>query len=217
MRVAPPSPTSSPDPLVIDRRRVRARLRALRLAIRPAYARRAALLIAHHAQRAGLLRPGTRVGAYIAMPGEMPTRPLIDAARASACEIYLPRILDLRSRRMQFLRWRPRDVLLRHRYGLSQPERSRSRAIPPRRLDVVFVPLLGVDASGTRIGMGAGFYDRHFAFRLRSSAWRRPRLIGIAYDLQRVDRLERAPWDVPLDGILTESGMHRSRAFTHQR
>ncbi|MGE0811300.1 MAG: 5-formyltetrahydrofolate cyclo-ligase, partial [Immundisolibacter sp.] len=55
---------------------------------------------------------------------------------------------------------------------------------------------------GSRLGMGGGYYDRSFARVLRH-AWRRPRLIGVAFDRQRVAALPGRPWDVPLDGVLT--------------
>jgi 5-formyltetrahydrofolate cyclo-ligase len=56
--------------------------------------------------------------------------------------------------------------------------------------------------------MGAGFYDRALRRRVeRTQPWRRPRLIGVAYAVQQVDRLERQPWDVPLDLVVTERGV----------
>jgi 5-formyltetrahydrofolate cyclo-ligase len=56
--------------------------------------------------------------------------------------------------------------------------------------------------------MGAGFYDRALRPRLdRSQPFRRPRLIGIAYSVQQVERLDPAPWDVALDLVVTEQGV----------
>ena len=64
------------------------------------------------------------------------------------------------------------------------------------------------DARGARLGMGAGFYDRHFSFLLRRGAWRRPRLVGLAYGFQQVSRLPQEPWDVPLWGVVSDAGVH---------
>ena len=50
----------------------------------------------------------------------------------------------------------------------------------------------------------AGLYDRHFAFRRHRRAWRRPLLIGIAFEVQRVPRLSESAHDVQLDGVVTE-------------
>ena len=87
-------------------------------------------------------------------------------------------------------------------------------AISPRWLDLVLVPLVGFDARGTRLGMGAGFYDRHFAFLRHRRTWHRPRLLGLAFDVQRVERLADAAHDVPLWGIVTERGIY-GRAASH--
>ena len=70
------------------------------------------------------------------------------------------------------------------------------------------MPLVGFDARGNRIGMGKGFYDRHFAYRLLLTHMRRPALIGIAFAVQAVAELPTAPHDVPLDAIVTESSLH---------
>jgi 5-formyltetrahydrofolate cyclo-ligase len=83
-------------------------------------------------------------------------------------------------------------------------------------LDLVLVPLVGFDARGNRLGMGGGFYDRHFAFLRNRRAWRRPLLIGIAFDVQRVPRLSDAAHDVPLWGIVTERGIY-GHAAAHAR
>jgi 5-formyltetrahydrofolate cyclo-ligase len=39
--------------------------------------------------------------------------------------------------------------------------------------------------------------------------WRGPKLVGLAYDLQRVPRIESAAHDVPLDAVITETGVIR--------
>jgi 5-formyltetrahydrofolate cyclo-ligase len=73
----------------------------------------------------------------------------------------------------------------------------------------VFMPLVGFDAAGNRIGMGKGFYDRCFAHRIRLRRWRRPLLVGIAYEVQRVSSLQGERHDVPVDVIVTESAVLR--------
>ena len=78
----------------------------------------------------------------------------------------------------------------------------------PRWLDLVLVPLVGFDARGHRLGMGAGLYDRHFAFLRQRRAWRRPLLIGLAFEAQKVVRLAEEAHDVQLDGVVTERGVY---------
>jgi 5-formyltetrahydrofolate cyclo-ligase len=71
----------------------------------------------------------------------------------------------------------------------------------------VLAPLVAFDRSGNRLGMGGGYYDRSFAYLRHRVHWRRPRLIGYAYGFQEVQALERAHWDVPLSGVVTELGL----------
>jgi 5-formyltetrahydrofolate cyclo-ligase len=68
----------------------------------------------------------------------------------------------------------------------------------------VLTPLVAFDAAGHRIGMGGGFYDRTFAFLRTRRAWRKPVLLGLAYEFQRSHNLAPGPFDVPLDGIASD-------------
>ena len=51
---------------------------------------------------------------------------------------------------------------------------------------------------------GRRFYDASLASRSHRAQWRRPVLIGLAHEFQKVDALNVDSWDVPLDGILTD-------------
>ena len=86
-------------------------------------------------------------------------------------------------------------------------EPAAARFLPARWLDIVFVPLVGFDDSGMRLGMGAGYYDRAFGFLRLRRAWRAPLLVGIGYASQEVDRIVSAAHDVPLDLVITELGV----------
>jgi 5-formyltetrahydrofolate cyclo-ligase len=73
----------------------------------------------------------------------------------------------------------------------------------------VFLPLLGFDRQGLRLGSGGGFYDRAFAFRHWRGAWHAPRLVGLAYAFQQVERIAPAEHDVLMDAVVTEEGLIR--------
>lgn len=68
-------------------------------------------------------------------------------------------------------------------------------------LDVLYAPLVGFDRHGSRLGAGGGFYDR--AVAARRSTPPPPWFIGLAFADQEVDCIERADWDVALDGVVT--------------
>ena len=79
---------------------------------------------------------------------------------------------------------------------------------PPQALDLVFAPLVAFTPQGERLGMGGGFYDRTLARRRHFRFWRRPRVFGLALELQKREWLPTEPWDVALDGIATEGGLY---------
>lgn len=162
-------------------------------------ARRICLLI----DKARLLRPGRRIGLYLAMPEELDTTPLLQLAQRRGCVIALPRVTSRRHARMRFFIFD--GTMKRGAYGILEPGgRQGLRAL---ELDIVFMPLVGFDAAGNRLGLGKGFYDRHFARRIALRNWRRPLLAGIAYEVQQVPCLPRARHDVPVDVIVTDSTM----------
>jgi len=189
----------------IERRQLRRELRARRRAIQGMARRLAAHQLAQRVDAARMLRPGMQVGLYLSTAEEIDTTPLLALARTRGCGIALPRVVNLRHDRMRFYEWTGRTG--RGAFGIREPRGQRIRA--STELDVVFLPLVGFDSRGNRIGMGRGFYDRHFAHRLRLSRYRRPLLVGLAYDVQQVSSLPRAAHDVPLDAIVTESSIRR--------
>ena len=65
------------------------------------------------------------------------------------------------------------------------------------------------ETHGNRLGMGGGYYDTSLAYLRTRRLFRKPKLIGVAYDFQRVAMLPSEPWDVPLDAVLTDRGLYR--------
>ncbi|MFM7708012.1 MAG: 5-formyltetrahydrofolate cyclo-ligase [Gammaproteobacteria bacterium] len=185
------------------RRRLRQELRRRRAALPPAERRRAARLVASHLAAAGLLRPGLRIGVYLAVRSEIDLAPFIALARRAGCRLWLPRITDTRHHRMTFV---PADSPLRRGpHGIPEPARGERRSA--QWLQVILVPLVGFDAAGDRLGSGAGYYDRALAFRAGRRRWRGPRLIGVAHSCQRADAIAALPTDVALDAVVTEKGL----------
>ena len=94
------------------------------------------------------------------------------------------------------------------RIGIAEPVASPSARISPSRLDAILMPVVGFDRHGNRLGMGAGYYDRALRhLRDGSRRWRRPRLVGLAFACQEVERIVPSTWDIPLDVVVTERGI----------
>ena len=192
--------------LAASRKRLRSALRAKRRAVTPKARKLLSEQLAHNVDCWLHLRPSWRIALYAALPEELDTTPLIELARQRGCRIYLPRI-DRHSlgRKMQFVEMSTRQRS--NRLGIFEPEGA--RIIGARWLDVVFLPLVGFDSRGVRLGTGGGFYDRAFAFRRWRAVWHTPRLIGLAYSFQQVEHITSAPHDVLMDAVVTEKGVIR--------
>jgi len=71
----------------------------------------------------------------------------------------------------------------------------------------VILPMNGWDPKGYRLGYGAGFFDRTLA-----SLAKRPVVIGVSYELARLDTIYPQEWDIPMDYVVTERGVYRRDA-----
>ena len=150
------------------------------------------------------------IGLYYDGFGELPTQPLLDWCERLGYFPYLPVVGSLGHDDKQ-LRFVPihHSKLLNiptriHRLGMKQNHHR--RLLWARELDVIICPLVAVDLNGNRMGMGGGFYDTTLGKSYRAGA-SRPLKIGWCYDFQVVEQLARQPWDVPLDGLITPSGL----------
>jgi 5-formyltetrahydrofolate cyclo-ligase len=143
-------------------------------------------------QHAGLAEPGRRVLLYDPLPDEIDVTPL--AAICASLLTRTPPEGGLTVHRYDA----PRE---RHPYGFSQPVAT-APEVPLGEVDVVLVPGLAFDRSGTRLGRGAGYYDELLS-RLPSGILR----VGVAPAALVVDRLPRAAHDVPMTHLATEAGV----------
>jgi 5-formyltetrahydrofolate cyclo-ligase len=137
------------------------------------------------------------------MATELDTAPLIQGLLRIGMRLYAPHVG--RGAQMCFLPLGLRPRIRRDALGMKAPLATRPRRAA-RRLDVVILPLLGFDALGNRLGMGAGYYDRMFGFERFGT---RPWLIGYAYPQQQTGLLLAEPWDVKLDAVALISGVRR--------
>ena len=155
------------------------------------------------------------IGLYYDGFGELPTQPLLSWCQRLGYSPYLPVVGSLSrtsngndNKRLRFVpvyHSKLINIPTRiHQLGMKQ---NHSRALLwASELDVIICPLVAVDEHGNRMGMGGGFYDTTLGKIYRSGA-KKPLKIGWCYDFQVVEQLARQPWDVPLDGLITPSGI----------
>jgi 5-formyltetrahydrofolate cyclo-ligase len=95
------------------------------------------------------------------------------------------------------------DALAPSRFGLREPSADATR-VEVTEIAAFVVPGLAFDRSGGRIGWGRGHYDATFA-AASPDALR----VGLAYECQLIEQVEREPHDVALHIIITEVATHR--------
>jgi 5-formyltetrahydrofolate cyclo-ligase len=138
----------------------------------------------------------------------MDPAPLLERSRAMGKRLYLPVLVSPAQGHMLFAPYEPDTALAANRFGIPEPVVTAERWVLPQRLDLVLTPLVAFDTRGNRLGMGGGYYDRTFAFRRHPGHIARPHLLGLAYEMQKTDALVRRAWDVPLDGVVTETAFY---------
>ncbi len=150
-------------------------------------------------------RQAQHVAAYFAVNGEIGLDPVIDDALAAGKQVYLP---NLDQKTLRFSPYFREQKMRINKFRLPEPDVGDEEMLAPAQLDLVLAPLVVFDADRNRIGMGGGFYDRSFAFR-KDPAIDRPVLVGIAHELQKVERITPEDWDVRLDMVVTEQAEYR--------
>jgi 5-formyltetrahydrofolate cyclo-ligase len=201
----------SAAPTLFEKSALRKTLRQVRASVPEGQRRLVGERILRLALRHRLIARGRRIGLYIPKGDELDCLPLLNRALWLGAVCYLPMLPPRRQKKLWFTRLHEGRHWSVNRFGIPEfgLRHARYRAF---WLDTLFLPLLGFDARGYRMGMGGGYYDASLAYLARRRYWRRPRLIGLAFEAQRIERLPEDPWDVPLDGVLTESRFYRFRA-----
>jgi 5-formyltetrahydrofolate cyclo-ligase len=196
---------------MINREQLRTEMRIRRRRLAQPERDACAARLARVAAREPLIRSSRRIALYLPVNGEMDPQPLMDTLWSMGKTIYLPVLANFPARSLWFSAYSPGDPLVCNRFGIPEPERVHDRRIRAAALDLALLPLVAFDALGHRLGMGGGYYDHCFAFLNRRFHWRKPRLMGLAYEFQRLTLIEPEPWDVPLDAIATEQGVYHRR------
>jgi 5-formyltetrahydrofolate cyclo-ligase len=146
-------------------------------------------------------RLAKRIGLYHAINGEIDLASIWDSAPLQGKFCYFPKLQE--DLTLIFLPATPATPFKKNRLGILEPDVNPELALPVSQLDLIIMPLLAFDSQGTRLGMGAGYYDR----TLRDK--KNVVLVGVGYDFQRLAYIEPQPWDVPLDFGITPSLLGR--------
>lgn len=159
----------------------------------------ASLAVAAHGRRGLEVGPGEIVSGFWPIRSEVDIRPLMADLADRGAKLALPVILD--GQTIVFREIERGADLVDTGFGTIGPGEGAAELRPT----LMLVPLAAFDARGHRIGYGAGYYDR--AVAKLAAQGTRPRLVGVAFDLQEIGIVPDEDHDECLDAVLTESGL----------
>lgn len=163
--------------------------------------------------RLPVLARSRRLALYLPVSGELDCTPVISTAWRRGREVFLP---VLAGTELRFAPFAPDSQLHDNRFGIPEPACSADEWRSAREMDVIFAPLVGFDASGYRLGMGGGYYDRTLAFLALRANFRRPHFIGLAYAFQQISAVPHQKHDVQLEAVVTDAGCFSCRSGPQQ-
>lgn len=143
--------------------------------------------------RSELFQQSGSVFAYLNTNHEVQTRPLIEYCLRIGKPVFVP---VTRPHDMFFSRLCDFSDLREGMYGIPEPRNP--IAAEPDENSLFLIPGLGFDRCGTRLGYGAGYYDKYLQCR------RSLHLLGICFNIQRVEKLPAEKTDIQMDSVLTE-------------
>jgi len=141
------------------------------------------------------------VGCYLPMHDEVDTRAIIESAWRANKRVFVPILRN--NQEMLFCEICAETELEQNYYGIWEP--TRGFLVEPQKLDIVITPTVVFDDNRHRIGMGGGYYDRCFSFLRHRKYWFRPKLIGVAFQCQEVEKISPNHWDIRLYRVISDT------------
>lgn len=147
------------------------------------------------------IRNSQLIFVYVSFRSEVATIDLIDALIAMGKTITVP-ITRLKEKRLDAIHLRNPELDLEPGYcGIPEPKKEvcLTRNIPPEKIETILLPGSVFDERGGRFGYGGGYYDR-FLEKVPTAM-----RIGLAFDMQIIEKAPLSEHDELLDLVVTES------------
>ena len=139
------------------------------------------------------------IGSYHPIRGEYDPRPAMDYFEKHGATLAIPEVTK-KDAPLCFRKWWGKAPMKKGAYGIPVPDNTEQVII-----DTALIPMVGFDQQGYRLGYGSGYYDRTLASSNPS-----PLVIGIAFEMFRLDSLHPQAHDIPMDFIITEAGIYQT-------
>jgi len=137
---------------------------------------------------------------YIPLPDEVDTIPLMKDAWRNGKRVAVPYCLP-GGRVIEFYLIESLEGLKSGAYGILEPDPEKHERLDDYTGALCILPGLAYDPDGYRLGYGGGYYDRFLAGDFSGNP-----TVGVCYGVSTVKCLERGPFDLPCDYLITEEG-----------
>ncbi|MDR0287741.1 MAG: 5-formyltetrahydrofolate cyclo-ligase [Clostridiales bacterium] len=127
---------------------------------------------------------------------EPDTLKIIEFLLNSGKNVFLPKIVDYCCKVMSGIKIFSVDELIPGKYGILGP--AGRIAVNPAEIDFILVPGAAFDKNNSRLGRGAGYYDR-FLPQLKPECFK----TGYCFSCQVVDSVPIEPHDVKMDCVVS--------------
>ncbi len=183
-----------------------------------------------------LFKQAQHIACYLSINSEMETKYILEAIWRANKKCYLPILSIAKKGFLHFGKYTKESQLIRNQFNIPEPQCIKGHCDIPSQLDLVIMPLVAFDKHGNRLGTGAGYYDRTFAFKksnnissspfdLESASSRdllvpakdneagiagsSPILCGLAFSSQESEQIDSEDWDVKCNYVLTEQALQK--------
>lgn len=182
----------------MDKKELRKQLKAQRQAFSSEQVERSSQLVCQHILQSEAYKAAKCILGYLAFGKELNIDTVLQQALKEGKQVYVPDIVSATEFKAAELTGF--DSFVYDRYGI------RSMAEPikheePAKLDLVLVPAVAFAKDGSRMGMGAGYYDR---FLLKCPQAHK---LGVGYEELLQEKLPTDEYDLPVDSLVTEVGL----------
>lgn len=182
-----------------NKKELRQRLRESRGSTQERDAQSAA--ISRHILDSDVYAKAKVIAGYAAMPHEADVTEVLKAAFAEGKTVVMP--LCEPAPQMTLRKIHSMDELRPGRYAIPEPP-ANAPVMDVQDVELILVPLEGIDHDGYRLGKGGGYYDCLLA---QTDAYS----MGCALSWQRVAEVPREPWDKPLSACAEMHGIQEFR------
>lgn len=139
---------------------------------------------------------GNQITAYVSMSSEPPTSEMLDAITSTGIDVWVPIMKKGRA-----LEWgKFGNNLAVNSFGVAEPPADETFDLAT--VDAIVIPAQRAGLDGTRLGRGAGYYDRALA-KIPAHSAGGPQRIVVVFDDEVDDSVPHDSWDELMDVIVT--------------